>query len=174
MADPFLGEIRLMANISIPKGWYPCDGRLLSTAQSSALYSLLGTKFGGDGVTTFGLPDLRGRAIMGAGGPNHMQVGQSDGQESVTLSQATIPTHVHAINASTAVGTTSAVAGALFGQVAAVTNATPAKLAYGPNANTPIAGDTVTQTGGSLPHNNMQPTLVMSYVIAATGIYPSR
>jgi microcystin-dependent protein len=174
MAEPFLGEIRLMANISVPRGWLPCDGRLLGVTQNQALFSLLGTKFGGDGQKTFGLPDLRGRVIMGGGSGPNTQVGQAGGQETVTLSPSNIPTHVHTINASTAVGTTASVAGALFGQVAAVVNATPAKLAYGPNPDTPIAADTMTQTGGSLPHDNMQPTLVMNYIIATTGIYPSR
>lgn len=171
MSEPFVAEIRIVGFNFAPRGWAMCDGQTLSIAQNTAVFSLLGTNYGGNGQTTFMLPNLQGRAPMHPGqGPGLSQyfLGETSGSQNVTLIQSEIPSHTHALNASSS-GADRA-------------NPTNAALAHsGENA---VYGTTATQTalsplaigtaGGSQPHNNMQPYLVMNFCIALQGIYPPR
>ena len=158
-----------------PKGWLLCNGQLLSIAQNTALFSLLGTTYGGDGITTFALPDMRGRAALhwgqGPGLSNYVQ-GEASGNETVTLLTTEIPQHNHSITASTSDGSTNSPEGAIL---AAYGSATPPSGPYAnSSANTTLSATAVGATGGSQPHNNMQPFLVNNWIIATEGIYPSR
>ena len=173
--DPFLGEIRMFAGTFAPRGWALCDGQLLQISQNSALFSLLGTTYGGDGRTTFALPDLRGRAPIHAGqgaGLSRRTLGEKGGQENVTLSLAQIPSHNHTaqINADTSVALTDKPADGLPARNAA---ATPV---YGNDPNTTLSNTAVTvdNNGGGQAHPNMQPYITVNYIIALTGIFPSR
>jgi microcystin-dependent protein len=173
MSDPFLGEIRLFGGNFAPRGWSFCDGSLLAISQNDALFALLGTTYGGDGQSTFGLPDLRGRLPihMGTqpGGPTYT-LGESAGSESVTLTQAQMPAHSHALLASQ-----SPAEGAdPRGNVLAGSDSSNF---YGPaNADKAAAMNPgfVGQTGGSQPHDNLQPFLCVSFIIALEGIFPQQ
>ncbi len=168
--DPFLGELRLFPYPGIiPRGWQACAGQLLSIQQNAALFSLLGTTYGGNGTTTFALPDLRGRAPVGVGS-GYVQ-GSQAGTETVTLTAATMPAHNHMLNADS--GTTNSQDAAANNFLA--TGGTPPQLIYGaPNNLVTLDPGTLSQTGGSTPHANMQPFLVLQYCIAINGIFPSR
>lgn len=170
MSEPFIGEIRLMANNYAIRGWAYCNGQLLPIAQNSALFSLLGTTFGGNGQTTFALPNLQGRAPMGPGaGPGLTQraVGDSGGSESVTLLAAQMPEHSHGLLASGAPADRATAQGARLAPSAdAVYAATP--------ATTQLAGNSTTTVGGSQPHGNMQPFLAIGFMIALEGVFPQR
>lgn len=170
MSDPFLGEIKLVAYGGIPHGWAPCDGRLLAINTNQALFSLLGTTYGGNGVTTFALPDLRGRVAMHASSTNPL--GTVGGVENVTLTTNNLPAHNHAVGA-----TSTAADNTTFTNnfVAATTNAQGAVNLYGAAASLqPMAAGVVSNTGGGQPHENCQPSLVLNYCIALNGIFPSR
>jgi len=164
VAEPFLSEIRLMSFDFPPKGWALCDGQLLPINQNQALFSLLGTAYGGDGRVTFALPDLRGRVPVKEG--SEMIRGQKLGAPSVTLTQDQLPKHTHMVQASSnAAGTQSDPSGALLA---------PVNGGYGaPAALTPLEASSVTSVGGGQPHDNMQPYLTLSFCIALTGIFPS-
>ncbi|MDF7776265.1 tail fiber protein [Sphingomonas sp. AOB5] len=172
MSQQFLGEVRLFPYNFAPKTWAYCAGQLLSIAQNTALFSLLGTTYGGNGVNTFALPDLRGRAIKGTAQNGTYVQGQVAGTETVTLLQSQMPMHNHQWFAS-ADGATNPPPTNNF-LAAGRSAGNPAGL-YAPNAN-PVALATTTLgiTGGSQPHNNMQPYLVLAYCIALQGIFPSR
>ncbi|MCI1186952.1 tail fiber protein [Hymenobacter sp. DH14] len=175
----FLGEIRLMSFNFPPKGWLLCQGQTLPVNQNQALFSLLGTTYGGDGVTTFRLPDLRGRVILGQGqstasGANYA-MGQVAGTESVALNANQIPAHQHAFS-----GTVKTADSADSKSPSNTYPAPPAnqgnQYANG-SANTTLGGQFTGNTdnsGGSQPHENRQPLMAMNYAIAITGIYPSR
>lgn len=166
--DPFLGEIRAFSFGIIPKGWAPCSGQLLPIAQNSALFSLLGTRFGGDGIRTFGLPDLRGRTPTGAANLS-TDVGLASGQETVTLNIAELPGHTHFAGATTLAANSPAPASGLLAQTGSTFPI------YGPPTQlTAIAPESINSVGGNQPHENMQPSLVINYCIALQGIYPSR
>jgi microcystin-dependent protein len=165
--DPFLGETRAFAFGITPRGWAPCDGRLLSVQQNSALFSLLGTFYGGDGITTFALPDLRGRAPLGCDGS--VAIGARSGTETVTLTAAQVPSHTHAAYASTAAASTAAPSTASLAPLPEGFSAYAA-----PAANTTLAASAVATSGASQPHENMQPSLAVNWCIAINGIYPSR
>lgn len=177
--DPFLGEIRLMGFGLIPRGWLACQGQLLPINQNQALFSLLGTMYGGNGQTTFALPDLRGRAIVGVGqGPglsSYVQ-GQQGGTEGVTLTVAQMPGHAHLLS-----GSLKADGGADASDPAGAYPAAPADatlpFATGtPNATmstTALTGSTAS-AGSGTAHENRQPVLGMNYCIAIQGIFPSR
>jgi len=164
MSQPFLAEIKIMSFNFAPKGWALCNGQLLPINQNQALFSLLGTTYGGNGQTNFALPDLRGNVPIhdGAG----FTLGQSAGATSVTLSQQTMPQHIHALNAQDANGTLGNPKGNLLAQFANGYTA-PANL-------TTLSPETVTNFGGSQPHNNMMPYLVLNFCIALQGIFPSQ
>src|SRR3954447_8840530 len=166
MAEPFLSEIRMMSFVFPPKGWALTDGQLLPINQNQALFSLLGTNFGGDGRVNFGLPDLRSRTPIHVG--NKHTLGEKGGEQAHTLSIAEIPTHVHVANASNNPGSDQVPANNLLA------NSAPNTL-YGPVQNlTALRPSTVGNVGGSQAHLNMQPFLVINFSIALQGIFPSQ
>ncbi|WP_250459559.1 phage tail protein [Microbulbifer litoralis] len=167
MAEPFLGEINFYPYKFTPKNWMPCDGRLLSIMQYQALYSLLGTQFGGDGVSTFALPDLRGRAAMHP--DESTPQGTKAGEEDVTLTENQIPQHNHSVTAHTTTGTLKEYDNSLF----AAASGSDAKLYAASGSMQPLSAATVSTAGGSQPHPNCQPSLVGNYCIAVQGIFPS-
>lgn len=163
----YLGQLVLCSFSVVPEGFLPCDGRLLSISQNQALYSLLGTTFGGDGVANFAIPDLRGRAALGAG--SSFPLGQKAGQEREPVTISQFPPHTHPITA-----TTSSDAGAPAGAIFAGSGAANA---YGPAPSSPLVmmqSDALVNAGGGQRHENRQPYLVMSWIIAIRGIYPTR
>lgn len=171
MSEPFLGDITVFAGNFAPQGWEFCNGQLLPIAQYDALYALLGTIYGGDGQTTFALPDLRGRSPVHAGtlaGGGVYTQGQNGGAESVTLTTNQIPSHSHTLAAG-AQGTQASPAGGLPGT-------TPARdFRYSSAGVDATLHPTTLQTaGGSQPHNNLSPYLGLSFIIAVAGIFPSR
>lgn len=171
MSECYLGEIRNFGYARAPEGWQPCQGQLLTITANQALYSLLGTKYGGDGKTTFALPDLRGRigVNINPASPDY-QLGKAGGAENVTLTQGQMPTHNHAFQGRAEAGTSAAVAGNIVSSAAG----SPAPPLYAPPSATPIPLNpgSVTVTGGGLPHPNIQPFLVTNYCIAVVGLYP--
>ncbi len=171
MGQPYVGEIRMFGGNFAPAGWAFCSGQLLPITQDETLFNLIGTTYGGDGQSTFALPDLRGRVPihMGTNPTNGITyaIGQMAGEETVTLTTSQIPTHTHAYSASTDLGTQASASGQVIAANASVklyTNFPPA-VALNSVALQPV--------GGSQPHENMQPFLVISYVIALFGIFPS-
>jgi microcystin-dependent protein len=164
--EPFMGEIQWVSFNFAPKGWALCNGQLLPINQNQALFSLLGTMYGGNGQTTFALPDLRGRVPISLGGSHTF--GESGGAEFVTVTQAQLPTHVHTYAVSEHRGSTN-VPGAPAGAFLAA-----GPKAYGTTGNSQFDPGAVSAVGGSQPHNNMQPSLVLTAVIALQGIFPSR
>jgi microcystin-dependent protein len=182
MSDYFVGEIRIFPyqRNRIPSGWLPCDGTLLNIQGYSALYSLLGTAFGGDGRTTFALPDLRGRTGIGRGigqlpGRTY-QVGQAGGVENAALTAAQTPAHIHAFTANTGAGTTTPIAGNTISSWGASLKVTAPQNLYATPGNAPVALNpaTISVTGSGAGHNNMQPFEVLIACIASNGLYPSR
>lgn len=168
MAEPFLGEIRLFSFYFPPKGWALCNGQFLSINQNQGLFSLLGTMYGGDGQTTFGLPNLMGRVPihMGSG----FVQGQQGGEQAHTLSIAELPTHTHAANATKSVATTNTPANTLL-----LAQSTAASLYASAGSNlVAMAPGSLANVGGSQAHLNMQPFLVLSFCIALQGIFPSQ
>ena len=163
MAEPFLSEIRVMSFNFAPKGWALCNGQLLPINQNQALFSLLGTTFGGDGRVNFGLPNLQGRTPIHVG--NGHTLGERGGEPAHTLSNAELPTHTHVMNGSSTPAETNVPSGAYLGTVA---------NAYGPASNlVALSAGSVTNTGGSQAHMNMQPFLTLNFCIALQGIFPS-
>ncbi len=167
MAEPYLAEIKLVSFNYPPKGWAFCNGQFLPINQNQALFSLLGTTYGGNGQTTFALPDLRGRvpAHIGAG----IYQGQASGAFAHTLSQAEMPGHTHRLNASTAVATTSDPNGSLLARKGRLT-----ADAFNGLPNVGLVSNQVSSTGGSQPHENTQPYLALNFIIALQGIFPSQ
>ncbi len=172
MSNPYIGEIRLFAGNFAPLGWAFCDGSLLSISDNDTLFNLIGTTYGGDGQSTFALPDLRGRVPVHAGtnaGSTYV-LGEAGGSETVTLSAAQVPQHAHALLGSAASASTTSPAGAVPATLAEVTT-----LAYGTDAPlTTLAPQTVGVAGGNQPHDNVQPYLCINYIISLFGIYPSQ
>ena len=175
----YIGEIRIFAGNFAPQGWFFCQGQLLPISEYDTLYSLIGTTYGGDGVNTFALPDLRSRAVLGQGqlpGGSTYQMGQLLGQENVTLTTNQMPAHQHPVSATlqahTGTPAQDSPEGAYFGDKGG--------RSYGANnGSTKLAAGSVTNpqlgpAGGSQPHENRQPVQVLNYCIAISGIYPSR
>ncbi len=169
MSQPFVGQILFVGFNFAPVGWASCDGSLLSISENATLFQLVGTTYGGDGQTTFGLPDLRGRVAIhqGSAQGETFAMGQTGGAEEVTLLDSEIPTHSHSIGAVSADGNSPTPGGAVFaassaGQYAPVASATGAM------------GDMVSATGGSQPHTNLQPFLALNGIIALDGVFPSQ
>lgn len=166
--DPYLGEIRLFAGNFAPTGWALCNGQLLAISQYTALFSLLGTFYGGNGTSNFALPDLRGRAPMhydqGPGLSPHV-IGEVGGSESVTLTQLEIPPHTHALGAAASVGTIASPAAAV---PAASSERNFGYAAAADTTMAPVGGS------GSQAHENRQPFLALNYIIALQGIFPPR
>ena len=166
MANPYIGEIRMFGGTFAPVGWAFCDGQLLPISEFDALYALIGTTYGGDGQTTFALPDLRGRAPMHQGGG--AQVGEAGGAEDVTLTVQQLPAHTHGVQASQTVSTQSSPANLFLAQSSA------ANLYIADTGVAPLAASTLAQQGKSDPNTNLQPFLCVSFIIALEGIFPSR
>jgi len=171
ITEPLLASVVLFAGNFAPRGWAFCDGQLLAISQNTALFSLLGTIYGGDGRTTFGLPDLRGRVPIGPrsgpGLPSYRE-GQRGGAVTHTLTTQEIPAHTHSLRGSSSAGSSNTPAG----NVPAVNR--DGILHYGATADTDLGSGGLTSAGGSQPHNNMQPFLAMNYIIALQGVFPSR
>jgi microcystin-dependent protein len=168
--DPYLGEIRLMSFNFAPKYWAQCNGQLLPINQYQALFSLLGTYFGGNGIQTFGLPDMRGRAPLSQS-PNYV-MGQMGGTETVTLTITQMPQHNHFMQAVNSAGSATRPIGRLLAQAG-----TGASAGYTTSISsnlTALNPNTVQPTGANQPHTNIQPYLAMTYCIALAGIFPSR
>ena len=166
MAEPFLSEIRLMSFVFAPKGWALCNGQLLPINQNQALFSLLGTTFGGDGRVNFALPDLRGRVPIHVGSGHTL--GERGGEQAHTLSIAELPTHTHVVSASSAQGTTNTPSTSV-----ALAQSFGASL-YGAASNlVAMAPPSIGNVGGSQAHLNMQPFLNLNFCIALQGIFPS-
>jgi microcystin-dependent protein len=165
MTEPFIAEIRIVAFNFAPRGWALCDGQLLPINQNQALFSLLGTTYGGNGQTTFALPDLRGRSPVNPG--TQITLGERGGEENHTLTTPEMPAHTHPVNgdAADASATTPA------GNVWAASTSNPFSSSA---PNTVLSAASVGTAGGSQPHNNLQPYTVVNFVIALTGIFPSR
>lgn len=169
MSEPFIGEIRVFAGNYPPAGWAFCDGSVLSISENETLYALIGTTYGGDGVTNFKLPDLQGRSPVGVGTPSGgtpHTLGQQGGVEQVTLTTAQLPGHTHQASFAADANTTSPSQAKWAAQ---------AVNAYSEGATTAnLAPDAIRPAGGSQPHENMPPYVVVSYIIALWGVFPTR
>ena len=172
MSEPFLAEIRIFGFNFAPQGWALCAGQLLSISQNTALFSLLGTQYGGNGTSNFALPNFQGRLAIGQGqGPGLTQrlVGETGGEQFVTLNSNQLPAHTHPATCNNAVGTSYDPAGQVWSQDAG------GNQEYG---NSTVAGqmapNAILPAGGGLPHNNLQPFEVLSFCIAMQGIFPAR
>ena len=172
MAQPYVGEIRMFAGNFPPNGWMFCEGQLLPISENETLFQLIGTTYGGDGQETFNLPDLQGRAPMHMGqGPGLSQnytEGEAAGVESVTLTTNQIPTHTHPMIASQALGNVTQPTGNIMAQNNTISNYIEDVTDANFNANA------VGPTGGSQPHENMQPYLCISFIISLFGVFPSQ
>jgi microcystin-dependent protein len=167
VSDPFLAEIRVTSFNFAPKGWALCNGQLLPINQNQALFALLGTTYGGDGRVNFALPDLRGRAAVHAG---TLVQGSQGGTSTVTLTSAQLPAHAHALYATSTLATSASPAGALL-----AAKPRSGRDIYAPPANVVgLNAAAVANAGGTQPHDNMQPYLVLNFIIALQGIFPSR
>ncbi len=174
MSQPFIAEIRMFGGNFAPRGWAFCNGQIMSIAQNTALFSLLGVTYGGNGQTTFGLPDLRGRASMHPGqgpGVSPRSLGEQGGSPTVTLIQTEIPAHTHTFSANgsdpgedLSPGPSEYLSRSAGGLVYSTSSAPPVTL-------NPA---TISPAGGSQPHNNRQPYLGITFIIAMQGVYPSR
>ena len=174
-ADPFLGEITLFAGNFAPRGWAFCDGQLLQVNQYSALFSILGTTYGGDGRTTFGLPDLRGRVPVHAGtgpGLSPRRLGEQGGTERHTLSVAELPSHAHVLKGTSDIADTTSPEEAMLSAKVRTKSFNGAVPAPTPDLN--MHSQSIVASGGSQAHYNMQPFLGVNYIIALTGTFPSR
>ena len=171
MSEPFVAEIRIFGFNFAPSGWALCDGQLMPISQNTALFSLLGTTYGGDGRSTFALPDLQDRSPMHPGqgpGLSLRDLGETGGSETVTLLEAEMPAHTHAVAASSTLADTPTPGGMSFAKSAgAYQTGTAQNLVAMANAALPVQG-------GSQPHNNRQPYLVLNFCIALQGIFPPR
>lgn len=175
MSDPFVAEIRIFAGNFAPRHWAFCDGQLLPISQNTALFSLLGTTYGGDGKSTFALPDLQGRSPMQHGqgpGLSFRQLGEASGSETVTLLESEMPMHTHRVQAvprsQFTVGNTNSPAGNILASPRTGNQYTASLTAQA------MAPQSVNAIGNSLPHNNMQPYLALTFIIALQGIFPPR
>jgi len=175
MADPFVAEIRMFAGNFAPTGWALCNGQLLPISQNTALFSLLGTTYGGNGQTTFALPNLQGSVPVGFGqgpGLSLRDLGEIGGEPTVTLLSTEMPVHSHTAQASTSGGTDSP-ANATWGESKLGKTPLNVYAASGAN-NVAMSPQALAVAGGGLPHNNMPPYLCLTFIIALQGIYPSR
>ena len=171
MSEPYVGEIRMFAGNYAPAGWALCDGQLLPVSENDALFSLFGTTYGGDGRTTFGLPDLRGRIPIHAGsgpGLTPRVLGQPGGTEQVQLTTTNLPSHTHPLRASTTIADQTSPTD----NVVAQPNA--ADLYFAATPSTPLAATALSQVGGSDIHDNVMPFQCVNFIVSLVGIFPSK
>jgi microcystin-dependent protein len=166
MAQPYVGEIRIFAGNFAPAGWQLCEGQLLPISENETLFNLIGTTYGGDGQSTFSLPDLRGRVPLHFG--NSFTLAETGGVETVTLTVQQIPAHDHPLQATSTFATVATPGGNVFAQSQAV------KFYGTGTANASMAVGTGLQSGGSQPHSNFQPYLCLNFIISLFGIFPSQ
>lgn len=173
MATPFVAEIKMFAGNFAPRQYALCDGQLISISQNTALFSILGTNFGGDGRVTFALPDLRGRVpIQPGSGPglSNYSIGQQSGVESVTLLQSGMPAHNHVAQCNTGKGNSSSPVGKVWAK-----DKSGLSVGYSTAASANLLGQqALAPAGGSQPHNNMQPFMTVNFIIALQGVFPPR
>lgn len=168
MSEPFIGEIRTFAGNFAPKGWALCAGQILPIMQNTALFAILGTTYGGDGKTTFGLPNLQACAPMHWGdgpGLTPRTLGETSGAQAITLTVAEMPQHTHAVNASSSAATATSPDG---------TELAEAPLYAAPPFTSAMSSGAVQPSGGNQAHNNLQPCLGVTFIIALQGVYPPR
>ncbi len=169
--DPFIGEIAIVPySMGVPDGWLACSGQSLLISSYSALYALIGVTYGGNGTTTFNLPDLRGRVPIGVGqgtGLSNYNLGNTGGVETVTLTTNQIPSHSHTLNALSSIGTSDTPGGNFVAK-----NSEGVKQ-FGSSTDTSLGASTISNTGGGQSHTNMQPYLALRYIIAVQGIFPT-
>ncbi len=175
MSEPFIAEIKIFAGDFAPRSWAFCDGQLLPVSQNTALFSIVGTEYGGDGRTTLALPNLQGRTAMHPGrGPGLIsrRLGELDGAESITLNPAEMPAHNHSLQ-----GTDAASDSGTPANTSAFSKPTGVRI-YGETSSSaslvPLNSSTASYVGQSTPHENMQPYIAMNFIIALQGLYPSR
>ncbi len=172
MSDSYVGEIRIFAGNFAPRGWALCNGQTLAISQNTALFSVLGTTYGGDGKSTFALPDLQGRAPMQQGqgaGLSKRDLGKSGGAATVALSESGLPAHAHQPGCSSSTAATASPIGAVW----AVSQRGKGAL-YSPTAGDTMSSQAIAPAGGGQPHNNMQPYLGLTFIISLQGDYPVR
>jgi len=177
MAEAYLGEIRMFGGNYAPAGWALCNGQILNIVQNQALFSILGATFGGNGTTTFGLPDLRGRVPIHQGqgqGTSSYTMGQSGGSETVPLQANQMPLHSHTVSAGNAAATATAASGNLLATVTPPRGQTQVPTVYGTDASATMNPAMIGSAGGGAPHPNVQPYQCVNFIIALQGIYPSR
>jgi microcystin-dependent protein len=178
MSDPYLGEIRMTGFNFAPVGWALCNGQTLPISQYSALFALLGTTYGGNGITTFNLPDLQGRVPIHWGngaGLSPYVIGENGGTESVTLLNNQMPLHNHLMNVNNAAGNSPDPINKILGETANEARPPVLTQTYTSNASTgTLAPTAISTAGGNLPHPNLQPFLTVNFIIALAGIFPSR
>jgi len=175
--DPFLGEIRLFAGNFPPRDWAFCNGQLMTIQSNTALFSLLGTMYGGDGVRTFGLPNLMDRVPIGMGagsGLTPRTQGEVGGSSGVTLTQQEMPAHTHQAAGVASNGDGNSPVGAVWAQYSTASRPVVHANVYGASADVTMAPTALAPTGNSQPHNNMQPYMAMNFIIALNGIFPQR
>lgn len=171
MSNPYVGEIRMTGFNFAPYGWALCNGQILSITENEVLFNLIGTTYGGDGITTFQLPNLQGRIPFhqGTSNGNTMVIGQLSGSENVTLISSQIPSHSHSLTANSGNGGQPSPSGGVWAASVLGEFSTEA-----PSAAHPMAASTILSIGGSQPHDNMPPFLVVNFIIALSGVYPSQ
>jgi microcystin-dependent protein len=177
MSDPFIGEIRMFGGNFAPRGWATCDGQLLSIAQNTALFSILGTTYGGNGQTTFALPDLRGRRPIHQGqgpGLSPYTLGEMAGAENTTLTISNMPAHNHLVNASNTTGTQVNPGGNVLAPGVDSVSGACADFILPASINTTMAPNMITPAGNNVPFSVLDPFLCVNFIIALEGIYPSR
>lgn len=178
MTEPFIGEIRMFGFNFNPRGYAFCNGATLFISQNTALFSILGTTYGGNGTTTFGLPNLQGRAVVGAGqgpGLTPRSLGETGGQATVALNSTQIPQHTHGLNAATLTPQNPAQNVPTPTVQAQLGLSAPNNIYIDPvTPNTSLIASSISPTGGNLPHENRQPNLAINFCIATQGIFPSR
>jgi microcystin-dependent protein len=175
MSNPFVAEIRIFPFNFAPKGWAFCDGQILPLSQNTALFSLLGTTYGGDGKSNFALPNLQGSAPLQQGqgpGLSLVELGETGGEETVTLLQSEMPSHSHSANASSAAGTAHDPTGQFWASPPPVLR--QVQKLYGSAAGATMYPQALGGAGGSFPHDNLMPYLVLNFCIALQGVYPAR
>lgn len=173
MSDPFVAEIRMFGGNFAPTGWAQCNGQLLPISQNTALFSLLGTFYGGDGKSTFALPNLQGASPLGQGqgaGLSEYFLGQESGSDNITLLISEIPAHNHFVEAYQ----DDLAVGVVPSPTQVIGKAKGGSVPFRPNSNTTMAFNALSVAGGSLPHNNMMPFLVVTFIIAMQGVFPPR